>query len=259
MSDPTRATRHPAKVRFTLTLNGKVTLLCLLALPLLSSLGFWQLERAEQKRALLSEFTLQQTQPPLSINGMTLAELGKLPDYQRVSADGQFDNKHIWLIDNKTRQSKVGYEVVQLFKVQDGSSVLVNRGWIQGMRLRTDLPDIETLEGTVTLFANAKTMTNYRLLNSEHESTGWPRVILQVEVATAKQALNVKVAEKLLYLDGQSPAALVGDWKTINIQPEKHTGYAVQWFAMAIALVIWFCFASSNLAALIRQKWGNDE
>ncbi len=259
MSDQTPATRYPAKVRFTLTLNGKVTLLCLLVLPLLLSLGYWQLERAQQKRTLLTKFNLQQAQPPQSINGMSLSEIANLPDYLRVSAEGEFDNKHIWLIDNKHRQSKVGFEVVQLFKVREGSSVLVNRGWIRGMRLRTELPDITTVEGPVTLFASARQMTNYRMLDSEHSATGWPRIVLQIEVASAKQALNVNVAKKLLYLDDLSPAALVGEWKTINIQPEKHTGYAVQWFAMAFAVVIWFCFASSNLAAIIRQKWGNDE
>ena len=45
-------------------------------------------------------------------------------------------------------------------------------------------------------------------------------------------------------LDAGQPGALRVDWEPINTQPEKHTGYAVQWFAMAIALVLFWVYSS---------------
>jgi len=78
-------------------------------------------------------------------------------------------------------------------------------------------------------------------------------VVLQLDASAAEQATGQAFANKQLYIDAESQGALVTGWKTVNIQPEKHTGYAVQWFTMAFAITLWFCFASTNLATLIRQ------
>src|SRR5690625_7825037 len=81
----------PIRIRFNL--NWKITLFATLALPLLLSLGFWQLERASHKRAIEANFALRQSAPPLELDGATLAN-GE--PFQRVIARGQFDNEHTW-------------------------------------------------------------------------------------------------------------------------------------------------------------------
>jgi cytochrome oxidase assembly protein ShyY1 len=48
-------------------------------------------------------------------------------------------------------------------------------------------------------------------------------------------------------IDSGQPGALEVDWQVINVSPAKHHGYAVQWFAMALALAVIFGFRSSNL------------
>jgi cytochrome oxidase assembly protein ShyY1 len=53
------------------------------------------------------------------------------------------------------------------------------------------------------------------------------------------------------------PGALAVNWLVINVSPDKHRGYAVQWFAMAVALLIFFALRSSNLWQLIKPA-GND-
>ena len=250
----------PIKEGFTLALNGKLTALTLLVLPLLLVLGFWQLERAAQKREMLDEFQRQQTLPPHSVNQLSLTEFDALPDYQRVSAEGVFDNDHLWLIDNKTRSGQVGYEVVQPFSIANGPLVLVNRGWVKAGRLRSDLPEVAPIEGNVTLFATVRLSLKNRMLNSDLAlPLVWPMVVLQLDAETAEHSVGQRFAEKQMYINAESQGALVTGWKTVNIQPEKHTGYAVQWFAMAFAIALWFCFASTNLATLIRQKRNTHE
>jgi len=244
----------PSKQAFKLAINGKLTVLTLLVLPLLLALGFWQLERATQKREMLVEFKRQQTLPPQSVNQLSLAEFDSLADYQRISAEGVFDNEHLWLIDNKTRAGQVGYELVQPFRITDGPQVLVNRGWLKAGRLRSELPKVAPVEGRVTLFATVRLPLKNRMLSSELSlPLAWPMVVLQLDASTAEQAIDQGFAEKQLYINAESQGALVTGWKTVNIQPEKHTGYAVQWFAMAFAITLWFCFASTNLATIIRQ------
>ena len=55
----------------------------------------------------------------------------------------------------------------------------------------------------------------------------------------------------VLRLDRESPAALTVDWRVVNVQPDKHTGYAVQWFAMAAVLAVFYILRSSNLWQLL--------
>ncbi|MEC8427249.1 MAG: hypothetical protein VXZ35_02400, partial [Pseudomonadota bacterium] len=58
----------------------------------------------------------------------------------------------------------------------------------------------------------------------------------------------------LLRLETFSDAALVTQWRWINSSPQKHQGYAVQWFAMACVLLVALLFANSNLAQVLRQR-----
>jgi cytochrome oxidase assembly protein ShyY1 len=60
-----------------------------------------------------------------------------------------------------------------------------------------------------------------------------------------------------LRLEGGSVGALQTERLIVNVSPAKHTGYAVQWFAMAVALGIIFIFLNTNLAVLLKR--GKDE
>ena len=149
---------------FRLALNGKLTALTLLVLPLLLVLGFWQLERATEKREMLVEFQRQQTLPPQSVNQLSLMEFDGLPDYQRISAEGVFDNDHLWLIDNKTRSGQVGYELVQPFSIMGGPLVLVNRGWVKAGRLRSELPEVAPIMGKNTAESTTMPIILFRFI-----------------------------------------------------------------------------------------------
>ena len=79
--------------------------MALLLWPVLVSLGFWQLDRAEQKSELLEswEVRAQQTQSLASSD---------LVRFSSVESQGEFDRERWLLLDNRTREGKVGYEVV---------------------------------------------------------------------------------------------------------------------------------------------------
>ena len=55
-------------------------------------------------------------------------------------------------------------------------------------------------------------------------------------------------------LEADSPAALRTGWEIVTVSPEKHRGYAVQWFMMAAALVVLSAFANSNLAGWLKSR-----
>ncbi len=250
----TSAMQYPAKVSFTLTFNWKITLLTLLVLPVLISLGCWQLQRAEEKRQLQAAFNALQHQTPLPLDQLKAAEFNRIPNYSPVELEGVFDNAHSWLLDNKLRVGRVGYEVVTPVLMDNGISVLVNRGWLPAPLRRSELPTIVPVEGKVRLNATVFRPTDNGLLESRAESEHWPRVIVELDNQVAAQTLQREIGALQLRLDSNSVGAFNTDWKTINVRPQKHTGYAVQWFAMALALVICFICTNTNVISVIQSR-----
>ncbi|WP_157960412.1 SURF1 family protein [Marinimicrobium alkaliphilum] len=240
---------HPVRLR--LAISWKITLLTLLALPLLLSLGFWQLDRAAEKRALEAAFDAQRQAPPVEL---TRAEAADLARYQRVIVRGEFDNEHTWLLDNKQRSGRVGYEVVTPLVLEDGARILVNRGWIPSTGNRQQLPEVPAVAGERTLFAQVAEVSDHPMLDAHSDSRGWPKVILQIEPVTMGRQLGQRLAPFYLLIDDNSAGAFETRWQAVNMSTETHIGYAVQWFAMALALSIWFVFANSNVLAWWRSR-----
>jgi cytochrome oxidase assembly protein ShyY1 len=231
-----------------LNANRKLTLFTLVALPVLISLGLWQLDRATQKRALEAAYLDQQAQPPSALNSANLAQL---MDYRRVVLQGQFDRDHTWLLDNKQRYGQVGYEVVMPFILAEGGMILVNRGWLAGTGQRDTLPDIPDAIGDMMLFGELMSVTKHPLLDASSPSDRWPRIILAIEPKTMIKQLGHTLPERYVRLDDASPGALITDWQTVTVSAAKHLGYAFQWFAMAVALLLWFVVANTK----VMQTW----
>lgn len=232
-------------------LNRKVTLFSLIAFPILLSLGIWQLQRAEQKREMQTTYTQQYALSPVV---MATTNFHELPDHRRVIAQGKFDNEHFWLIDNKQRQGRVGYEVISVFILADGGKILVNRGWLAAGKTRSEYPPVSAVNGDVTIFAEIFSTERHPLLSAQSDDSNWPKIITAVEPEVMAQQLGTELLPRVLRLDETSTAAFVTQWQTIVGGPEKHLGYAVQWFALALALVIWFIVANTNLIGYWRNK-----
>ena len=113
--------------------------------PLLVSLGFWQLDRAAEKRALATAYEASQRLPPVEING-ELASAETSYQWVSATATGQFGGKTI-LLDNRIRNAKAGYEILTPF-MTNGITVLINRGWVPAASNRELPPDISTPSGT---------------------------------------------------------------------------------------------------------------
>ena len=128
----------------------RITITLLLLLGLLMSLGFWQLDRAEQKRALLAGYntdrdaTVIQLEPGL--------QSYRDFNYQSASAAGHYDADRQFLLDNRTHNGRVGYHVLTPFVLREsGAAVLVNRGWIDLGGTRDQLPDPVVDSGARTI------------------------------------------------------------------------------------------------------------
>ncbi|MEJ2361814.1 MAG: SURF1 family protein [Gammaproteobacteria bacterium] len=215
------------------------TIMVLILLPILLRLGFWQISRANEKRAIIAEEHAKMALPPRLID-RPLADAQGLR-FHRLQIDGKFFDKYQIFIDNKIHQDRVGYDVVT--PMQIGSSnqyVLVNRGWVPMGRTRADLPVIKTPKTDISIVGIAKYHTKdvVSFGDGNRSNKGWPAVVRWVDIKAIAKETKLDLVPFMLLLDPKSPYGYVRHWKFINMPPAKHMSYAVQWFAMAAALVI---------------------
>jgi len=237
----------------------RITLFTLLLVPLMLGLGGWQLQRAEEKSSILQLSQVRQAQAPVPIQGLFESSADQLA-YLPVRLQGEYLGKPTFLIDNQIYRGQFGYHVITPFRLEHSERlVLVNRGWIAGDPSRRTLPDIPSVKGPIQLIGHiyvppGKPYTVGEVTLSET----WPKVIPHIEFAAMHQLLNT--AEVFfpyqVRLDATAEGGLLIDWKIINVAPEKHTGYALQWFTMAIFLTIFYILRTSNLKSFILNRRG---
>lgn len=248
MTDPVIDPVIDSRLRWRL--DWRLTLLTVLLLPLLLALGSWQLTRAEEKARLEAAQAALVDRAPVAIE----ATADDTADFTPLQATGRFDNERLFLLDNRIHAGAYGLEVIAPLTTADGAVVLVNRGWIAGDPGRRALPAVPPVGGVVTVTGHLyREPPGVRWVANMTEQR-WPQLIQYPAPAELGARLQQPVRPFILRLDAQSPAALEIDWPVVNMAPATHVGYAVQWFALAMVLVIAWLLASTNLWELIRGK-----
>ena len=223
--------------------NWKVLLLVALLFPLLLWLGFWQLERAEEKRSLQQLFEARAALPALTIDELASFDPAELA-FRRVALHGSFDNMRHFLLDNQVAGGRVGYHLLTPFYASSGLTLIVNRGWLAGRADRSP-PELPVLEGGLELMASVYIPQGETLmLGADDWSANWPVVVQNAGISKISQKLGRELFPYLLRIEPGQVGALQASWPAVNTRPEKHTGYAVQWFLMSLALVICGLYAS---------------
>jgi len=240
MSDPVSGSgRH---WRF----DWRLTIFTGLFLPLLIFLGVWQLDRAGEKQDRLEQWETRNG----NLDWPAQFEAG-LDSGQPVTVSGKYEEA-TWLLDNRTRDGAAGYEVLTLFRPDKGKPLVVNRGWVLAPRRRNELPAVTTPTAKVVLSGRLSEHPEPPvLMENASEKTDWPRRVQALKQHDI-EALGVDGAPLVLRLDGpEQPGAYRADWAPDYMGPQTHYGYATQWFALAVALVILTAVASY-------RKTGND-
>ncbi len=226
---------------------------CLFALLL--SLGFWQLDRAEQKAKLLTAYEVSQMAPPQDFDGV-LFELDADTDslYQSIEVFGAFQTERYFLLENKIRDGVVGVEVLIPLQIPGHEQwLIVNRGWMpwpEGQR------NVGAVKAALEVNEDGIALTGLlRAPNSRYFALGpivdnpgqWPQLLQQPDLAVISESLNAPLYPWILLLESDINDGLVREWALTNIMPPaKHIGYAVQWFSLALALLVLFIVVSTH-------------
>lgn len=235
--------------------NGKLAIFALLFFPLTVGLGIWQLQRAEQKRTLANLYEERAVEVPIELSELDPDQ--GLQYLQVLVSRAAAETQRYFLLENRMRNGRVGYEVLWPVQLEDGQWLVINRGWVAAGLYRHELPDIPPLK--------AEQLGGYLYYNDDvphakelsKEDNSWPQRLNWISLPRIEQQFGEKFFPSIMRLETEAdwPSTdLLTGWEVSSVSPEKHTGYAVQWFLMAFALVVLTLGANSNLLETLRYR-----
>ncbi len=200
----------------------------------LLSLGFWQLDRADEKSAIESAIILAQSNP---------AQLVKTEDilnkeHHQVLLEGYYDNDKQFIYDNQIVNSNAGYYVLTPFVLNTEAAILVNRGFVPWHGKRTQLADIKINNQTTTIKVSLIKPKQRIELKQQKISTTFPILIQSLDIEYLSQLSNYQIIPMIAQLDVNANNGFFRQWKPFYGSVDKHLGYALQWFLMALVLSI---------------------
>lgn len=211
------------------------TLFTAFFLPLLLVLGTWQLNRAAEKQALFDDFAAGGAAVALGADSNGLDGLRR---YTPVAASGRYLGERQFLLDNMVEDGQAGYRVLTPLLLREGVAVLVDRGWIP-RDFSTDVAPVISVDAaprSVTGKLDRLPRPGIRLETTL--APGWPKVVQFPSRDELAGALGLRLVPGVVLLDADQPDGFRRNWRPSDFGPERHIGYAVQWFALAITLVV---------------------
>ncbi len=221
------------------------TALVLFFSALMLWLGFWQLKRAEEKQQLL-DWLAQGKQLEVTKPGDVLA----LPRYSFVQLTGRYLPAPQFLLENKVRNKRVGYEVLTPFAV-DGwpGAIVVNRGWIDASDWTPESLRVDTTPRSLRLRVDRSPKTGIELGNVSLKREKPVQKMLyftagEIDGVIRHQSggLPLLLAQRVFLLDDAAPDGFARQWKPVIMPPSRHIGYAVQWFGLTVTLWLLYFF-----------------
>ncbi|GAA4573473.1 SURF1 family protein [Micromonospora coerulea] len=219
--------------------------LTLVAAALMVFLGNWQLDRYRGRTAVNERIDAGATMAPAPLSDAMPAPTGgpgtagPAPadelTWTRVTATGRYDGTNVVLVRGRTVDSTVGFEVLTPLVLDDGTAVLVDRGWIPpapggGAIAQPQVPAAPTgpvtVSGRVVASESGGGAVDRRDGKLEIRRIGVPRIARE---------LPYPIHGGYLLLDEQSRATD----PAFKAVPIGHTnnwqnfGYVVQWWLFA--------------------------
>lgn len=214
----------------------------------LIKLGLWQSNRAVEKEQRIENIAQLSNKQALSLKQVLTLPNKSINDLP-ISLNGEFKSEIIFLLDNQTNKGQLGYRVLQVFD-DSGKALLINLGWVLGSINRQELPSIKPIEGSYQLNGHVRLVeAGILLMEQQLPQNQWPLRVQAIELDKFSKVIGKELLPFVVYLDKTESIGYKKNWKPIVMPPEKHRGYAFQWFSLAtawLALMVWALIKSSR-------------
>jgi surfeit locus 1 family protein len=205
------------------------------------NLGFWQLRRLDERRDFNAEVVARSDRPAVPI-GELLDEPGFTPEnasWRRVTASGTWLPQQV-VVFNRTQNGVAGDNIVTALVQDDGSTVLVNRGFVP-LGDPPPAPPTADVEIVGTVRPSQQRRTG-ELSDSDLAITE----VRRIDIEQLAPQYPGDVVPVYLDLVGSTPEVSTSDPQPVpppELGEANHLSYAGQWFIFSIAVVVGWLFA----------------
>lgn len=219
------------------------SILCLFFFVTFCVLGNWQLHRYHYKKNLEVEYQQHLNSKPKPF--IQIIKSNTTLQFQPVSIEGDYINGLTMLIQNQFYHDEIGYEVLTpVHIIGEKKLVWIDRGWVK--QTGNSLPPaIEEVKGMQHLTGYIKLLDEHHFILGKNilNETMTPIVMQKMDIEELQRITHQTYYPFIVRLNAGAAHGYVRDWTITAVIPERHMGYAVQWFVMAAVLFIaYFCF-----------------
>ncbi|MEZ8207730.1 SURF1 family protein [Vibrio bivalvicida] len=213
-----------------------VCLITVVAFSILINLGLWQLSRADEKSQIEQKVIQRAQMSPIGLPDLTQEQISNPSGVKVVLSAIPVMDKYL-LLDNQSVDGKVGYLALQLVKTQSGKYLLLERGYVEAPDLRSQLPQVDWLNGEHALEGRLYRKSRNPLSKDLHLEQGTMSRIQNLNFAQLEQHWQIEL-EPFVVQPLVESWPYIQPWQPVSMNPDKHLGYAVQWFSMAAVLAL---------------------
>lgn len=214
-------------------------LLALIGIALFARLGLWQLDRMRQKQTMLdSARAVVQLRRALPLAAAGAAQRRRAYDWS--AGAGRFAALPAILLDNQARDNRTGVRAYRVFLPVDAAPLLVELGWLPlaGDRRMPSVPRPDGVQRIAGLLLPPPSAGIARA--SVQPQADGALLTIALDVPLLRRALALPaLAPRVLKLDPAAPLGYARDLEVLpnTLPPERHLGYAVQWFGLALTVL----------------------
>lgn len=219
--------------------------LALLAIALFVRLGQWQAQRAVEKQAML-DAAAQVLARRETVALVEATNAARAHEYDWAAGSGHFDARGPLWLDNQQRNGRNGVHAYRVFLPEGAGPaavqpILVDLGWLP-LPANRAMPAIALPQGTVEVRGLLVPPPSPGLALGSgiaRQGDGWVLTRLDPAVVSRTLGLSAPLAPRVLRLDPALPLGYERDLQLLanTLPPERHRGYSLQWFALAIAVL----------------------
>ena len=219
--------------------KSKILIFAIIFVPITISLGLWQIERANEKKVIISNYDKLLVSTPIA-----LQKEQPLENWQPIETVGAYQDLVIYE-DNAINSGKAGFKVYHLFQNGDGTFMFVHRGFIERNLIKNNLPRIDTPVGKKNIKGTTLFKQNNTFVKNIEESD--IRIIQEFNTSVLIERFPI-LKDRYLHpflfnLDVRDADKFQPIEKPVNMTASKHIGYAIQWFGLCAALIILTIYA----------------
>ncbi|CAG8691401.1 20652_t:CDS:2 [Gigaspora margarita] len=208
-------------------------------------LGTWQVQRLRWKVGLIEEYEERLSKPPMILPKNIKLEVLNDYFYRRVKTLGKFLHDKEMLLGPRTFDNKHGYYVITPLERENGTTVLVKRGWISkdkaglSTRKNNQFEEIVNIEGVLKSPEKKHWFTPKN--NPNRNEWLWTDLETMAEITGAQPVMIEQNLGGSPYLINQmiEDGIPVGKIPSVDLR-NTHLQYAITWYSLSIATSVMF-------------------